>query len=70
MTEMPLLTTPEAAAILRLSRRTLEDYRTKGNGPTYRRLGKKIVYRPEDLNAWIDARAFTSTSEYPAQAVA
>ena len=70
MTETPLLTTAEAATFVRLSRRTLEDYRTKGTGPTYRRLGKKIYYRPEDLNNWIDARAFTSTSEYPAQAVA
>ena len=58
MTETPLLTTVEAAAFVRLSRRTLEDYRTKGTGPTYRRLGKKIYYRPEDLNAWIDDRAF------------
>ena len=66
MTETPLLTTVEAAAFVRLSRRTLEDYRTKGTGPTYRRLGKKIYYRSEDLNAWIDDRAFTSTSEYPA----
>ena len=66
MSDSPLLSTVEAAAVLRLSKRTLEDFRTKGTGPTYRRLGKKIYYRPEDLNAWIDDRAFTSTSEYPA----
>ena len=71
MTDSPLLTTVEAGAFVRLSRRTLEDYRTKGTGPTFRRLGKKIYYRTEDLNAWIDDRAFTSTSEYPpAQVVA
>ena len=66
MSDSPLLSTVEAAAVLRLSKRTLEDYRTKGNGPTFRRLGKKIYYRSEDLTTWIDDRAFTSTSEYPA----
>ena len=66
MTETPLLTTIEAAAVLRLSKRTLEDYRTKGTGPTFRRLGNKIYYRREELDAWIDDRAFSSTSEYPA----
>ena len=66
MPETPLMTTVEAAVFVRLSRRTLEDYRTKGTGPTYRRLGKKIYYRSGDLDAWIDARAFNSTSEYPA----
>ena len=70
MAETPLLTTVEAATFLRLSRRTLEDFRTKGTGPSFRRLGKKIFYRPEDLDSWVDERTFTSTSEYPTQATA
>ncbi|MCZ6900450.1 MAG: hypothetical protein O7F74_09450, partial [Bacteroidetes bacterium] len=35
-------------------------------GPTFIKLGRKVFYRPEDLDAWINARSFTSTSEYPA----
>ena len=65
MPETPLKTTPEAAIRVRLSERTLEDYRTKGIGPTFIKLGRKVFYRPEDLDAWIATRAFTSTSEYP-----
>jgi len=70
MPETPLLTTPESAKRIRLSERTLEDYRTKGIGPTFIKLGRKVFYRPEDLDAWIDGRAFSSTSEYPAHAAA
>ncbi len=61
----PLKNTPQAAEQVKLSPRTLEDYRTKGGGPKYRRLGKRILYRPEDLDEWVDARAFVSTSQYP-----
>ena len=36
-------------------RTKLAQWRHKGIGPAYYRLGRKIIYRGEDLNAWADA---------------
>ncbi|MEO0357377.1 MAG: MerR family transcriptional regulator [Pseudomonadota bacterium] len=33
----------------------LAQWRHKGMGPAFYKLGKKIVYRGEDLNRWADA---------------
>jgi predicted DNA-binding transcriptional regulator AlpA len=63
-----LLTTPEAAKLLRLSRRTLEGMRVSGTGPRYFKLGPgkmaKVVYRTQDLERWLAAFQYGSTSEY------
>ena len=34
------------------SREKLAQWRHKGVGPTYYKLGRKIIYRGTDLNAW------------------
>ena len=57
------LRTPEAAKFLGLSGRTLEKHRTFGTGPAYRKLGGRVVYRLEDLQAWAEAGARSSTSD-------
>jgi predicted DNA-binding transcriptional regulator AlpA len=57
------LRTPEAARFLGLSGRTLEKHRTYGTGPTYRKLGGRIVYALEDLQAWTDLGTRRSTSD-------
>lgn len=57
------LRTPEAARFLSLSDRTLEKHRTFGTGPAYRKLGGRVVYALEDLKAWADRGAKTSTSD-------
>ena len=57
------LRTPEAARFLSLSHRTLEKHRTYGTGPRYRRLGGRIVYSVEDLQAWADLGVRRSTSD-------
>lgn len=36
-------------------RAKLAQWRHKGIGPAYYRLGRKIIYRGEDLNVWADA---------------
>lgn len=36
-------------------REKLAQWRHKNTGPAYYRLGRKIVYRGTDLNAWADA---------------
>jgi excisionase family DNA binding protein len=66
--ERHFLTTTEAAEILRLKRRTLEDMRITGKGPRYYKMGPgrmaRVVYRRVDLDAWVDQYMFKSTSEY------
>ncbi|TIU17615.1 MAG: helix-turn-helix domain-containing protein [Mesorhizobium sp.] len=57
------LRTPEAARFLGLSGRTLEKHRTYGTGPAYRKLGGRVVYALEDLQAWANRGAVTSTSD-------
>lgn len=57
------LRTPEAARFLGLSGRTLEKHRTYGTGPRYSKLGGRVVYRIDDLQAWVDRGAKRSTSD-------
>jgi excisionase family DNA binding protein len=58
-----LLYPAEAAHLLAMSERTLEGLRVKGGGPRFYRLGRAIRYRRRDLNAWVEARNYTSTVE-------
>ncbi|MCL2641531.1 MAG: helix-turn-helix domain-containing protein [Phycisphaerales bacterium] len=55
--------THDAARLLDLSPRTLEKYRSHGGGPTFRKLGGRVVYAIEDLYAWVDQAACRSTSD-------
>lgn len=57
------LRTPEAASFLGLSGRTLEKRRTYGTGPRYSKLGGRVVYRVDDLQAWVDRGSKSSTSD-------
>jgi predicted DNA-binding transcriptional regulator AlpA len=59
-----VLRTPQAAEYVGLSPSTLEKFRLTGNGPPYQKAGPKIVvYRPEDLDAWLSANRRRSTSD-------
>lgn len=57
------LKTPEAADYTRLSVPTLDRYRIKGNGPKFAKVGKSVIYRRVDLDAWMASRLVRSTSE-------
>jgi len=57
------LHTPEAARFLGLSGRTLEKHPTYGTGPTYRKIGGRVIYALDDLKAWADLGAKQSTSD-------
>jgi excisionase family DNA binding protein len=60
-----LLTTPEAASYLRVSKSYLDKLRVYGGGPQFLRPGRrKILYSKFDLDLWLAARRFGSTSEY------
>ena len=61
--------THDAAAFLGLSGRTLEKHRCTGTGPVFRKLGGRVVYAIDDLEAWAAERARNSTSD-PGRATA
>jgi excisionase family DNA binding protein len=51
-----LLTITEAAALLRAPVATLRYWRHLGTGPRSFRLGRRVLYRRDDLNNWIQSR--------------
>ena len=57
------LKTEEAAEFLRVKPTTLEQWRWNGKGPRYCKLGRSVIYRRADLEAFMDGRAYTSTTE-------
>lgn len=61
--EIPtILNTNQAASYLGLSPRTLEDWRCRGGGPIFRKLGKRIVrYRLDDLNMFLEQGSRVNT---------
>ena len=55
--------TKGAANYLGVGQSTLERKRIEGNGPKFRRLGKRIVvYAIEDLDAWASQEIRNSTA--------
>lgn len=63
------LRTSEAGRFLGLSGRTLEKHRTYGTGPTYRKIGGRVVYAVADLQTWADRGVKSSTSDTGADCV-
>jgi len=45
----------EAAAYTRLSRANLEKRRSRGQPPVYAKLGRRIIYDVDDLDAFIES---------------
>ena len=60
-----LLTITEAAELLRAPVATLRYWRHLGTGPTSFRLGRRVLYRRDDLHAWIDAHRDYRTPPAP-----
>ena len=58
-----LLTTKQAAAYCGLSPRTLERYRVTGEGPRFIKLGRRVLYDPDELDRWIRSGMRRSTSD-------
>jgi hypothetical protein len=59
----PFLSNAEAARFLNLSPRTLEKLRVVGGGPQFRKLGRRVMYTIEELEAWAGMRRCDSTSD-------
>ena len=59
-----LLSEKQAADFFDLTPRALQNWRTKGGGPPYVRVGHRTVrYRMSDLEAWLDSRRFENTAQ-------
>jgi hypothetical protein len=63
MIETPLLTEREAAEFVRHAPGTLQNKRVNGDGPAFLKVGAKVLYRREDLLAWVEGHRRTSTAD-------
>jgi len=52
----------EAARYTDLSIKTLEKYRLIGGGPTFVKMGARVAYLIDDLDAWLNNRRRSNTS--------
>jgi excisionase family DNA binding protein len=60
---MQLLSVEQASEYLGIPKATLAKMRWAGTGCRFVKLGRKVYYRPADLDAWISANERSSTSE-------
>jgi predicted DNA-binding transcriptional regulator AlpA len=68
MPELPkVINARVAARYVGLSASTLAKLRLNGNGPTYCKLGRRVVYRPADLDQWLQSRAARDTTDADAR---
>ncbi|TDD10591.1 DNA-binding protein [Saccharopolyspora terrae] len=49
--------TKDVADYLGVPQRTLYEWRLKGYGPTGRRVGKYIRYKPDDVESWFESQS-------------
>lgn len=72
--EPVLLSTDEAVTYLKetynfpTTRKSLEVLRNRGGGPAFSKIGRRVFYTPETLDAWLasSSQVVNSTSEYKA----
>lgn len=62
-TKSQVMRTAEAAEYCGSSASTFEKLRLTGGGPVYSKIGRRVVYRVEDLDAWLTANKRRSTSQ-------
>ena len=57
------LSTKQAARVLNVSHRTLEDWRRKGSGPMFRRWGRSVRYVLTELEAFVIRAPLQNTGQ-------
>ena len=62
-TQRKMLNALEAAAYCGSSASTFAKLRLYGGGPSFVKLGHRVVYDPADLDAWLAAHRQSSTSK-------
>jgi predicted DNA-binding transcriptional regulator AlpA len=63
-----LLTPVEVAEALRTPVATLRHWRDKRTGPMHVKIGKRIMYREQDVLAWLDEQAEKAAEQRKAAA--
>jgi excisionase family DNA binding protein len=58
-----LIKPAEAATLLCISDLTLRKWRWEGKGPRFIKVGRKVAYRKEDLDAFVNGQVRRSTSD-------
>lgn len=57
-----VLSAPEAAAHVGLSKQTMAKMRVYGGGPPFLKLGRRVLYDLTDLDRWLASHRRASTS--------
>jgi predicted DNA-binding transcriptional regulator AlpA len=58
------ITTSEFARRINRQRNTIEQWRRRGDGPKFVRIGQSIFYDEAVVDEWISANTHASTAEY------
>ena len=66
MPESPLATPDEVAAYLRTTTAKLAQDRYRGIGPRFVKHGRRVIYRWDDVLAFVDANTLQRTDDRPA----
>lgn len=61
-TQSPLLSVEAALLYLNISSATLARLRKTNSGPTYIKLGRRVLYRQSDLDAYINSNTIKGES--------
>ena len=63
LAQRKMLRVAETARLLGLSVSFLNKLRCAGGGPTFRKIGRAVLYDPADLESWLADRRRVSTSD-------
>lgn len=65
MTEEPELawSAAQVAKAIGVSKTWLDQMRLNGNGPLYVKIGRRVLYRPSDVDDWLKTHRRRSTSD-------
>lgn len=70
MRDEQLLDEAAAAVRCRMSHRTMQRWRSTGDGPPYIRVGPRLIaYRQADVEAWLRSRTFKNIDDEVARCV-
>ena len=59
------LSPTQVAEMLHVKPRTLETWRREGSGPPFRRFAKRVLYKREDVERWLENQPiYTSNADY------
>jgi hypothetical protein len=59
-----LLNAAAAATYLKIAKQTLAIWRLSGRGPAFVKIGRRVAYRKAELDKYVEAHTYSSTSQY------